>query len=82
MYVPVSLVTDVSGWSRTGLERVTVTPGSTAPVVSLALPKISPVWTCAIAGPANPTSAMMARATKKLLLIRFLLSVTELRTCG
>src|SRR5437016_1596921 len=31
---------------------VTVAPGSTAPVPSVALPKISPVLTCAATGPA------------------------------
>src|SRR5262245_5890827 len=36
---------------------VTVTPGKIAPVPSAALPKISPVLTCAIAGTAQmPTS--------------------------
>ena len=39
----VSLVTAVSGCSRTGPVTVTVTPGSTAPDASVTLPKISPV---------------------------------------
>jgi hypothetical protein len=39
----VSLVTAVSGCSRIGLVSVTITPGSTPPDESVALPKIEPV---------------------------------------
>jgi hypothetical protein len=42
-YAPLSTVTTVSGVMSDGLVSVTVTPGSTAPELSVALPKISPL---------------------------------------
>src|SRR4029453_11680177 len=46
---PVSDVTATSGWMSDAPLNVIVAPGSTAPVLSVALPKISPVLTCAAA---------------------------------
>ncbi len=59
--LPVSLLAAVCGWMSAGLVSVTVAPGSTAPVSSVTLPVISPVWTCASAGIA-PTN-MASRAS-------------------
>src|SRR6478752_6563740 len=49
-YPPLSVVIAVCGWMSAWPLRVTVTPGNTAPVPSVAFPKISPVLTCASAG--------------------------------
>ena len=68
-YVPVALVTAVSGCSSLGPLSVTVTPGSTPPDESVTLPKISPVWLCALAIALVANSATSAR-TITLNLIR------------
>src|SRR5947207_4223957 len=64
-YAPVSVVTATIGWMSAGLMSVTVTPGSTAPVVSVALPRISPVLTCARAA-AAPAARIRQRITPVL----------------
>src|SRR5262245_61814381 len=51
-YAPVSLVVTTSGWISDAPLSVTDTPGRIAPGPSVALPKISPVLTWALAGPA------------------------------
>src|ERR1700730_16969239 len=54
-YAPLSELTAAIGWMSEGPLRVTLTPGRTAPLPSVTLPKTSPVLTCAIAAlaPAN-----------------------------
>jgi len=47
-----------------GLVSVTVTPGSTAPVLSTTFPKISPVLTCAAAGIAHMPSASVSKPVR------------------
>src|SRR3990172_6518329 len=58
---------------RAGLAIVTVTPGSTAPELSVARPTISPVCTCADPAVALATSASTARLAVTAFLIRLLL---------
>jgi len=74
---PVSLVVAVCGWSSEGPVSVTVTPGSTAPDVSLTLPKISPVCDWAHAPDALSTSASAASRAVKRNFIVFLASTNE-----
>src|SRR5205823_8136094 len=57
---PVSLGVAVCGCSSEGPVSVTITPGSTAPDVSVTLPKISPVCDWAHAGATPSASASAA----------------------
>ena len=58
--MPVSLLTAVWGASSDPPVSVTVTPGTTAPDESVALPKISPVC-CADADDTTPNGASSVR---------------------
>ena len=70
-YAPVVSVTCVCGAANqpVAAESVTVTPGSTAPLVSVTMPVIEPVWTCACAVAAASTQSMQS-TTRKTNLMR------------
>ena len=54
--MPCPPVTTTRSWIIAGLEAVTVTPGSTAPVASLAVPTRRPRSSCAPAGTASASA--------------------------
>src|SRR5687767_10327052 len=59
-YEPLAAVPVVCGVINAGLVSVTVAPGRTAPVPSVTLPKISPVWVWATALVADSTNTKAA----------------------
>src|SRR5260221_4119015 len=72
VYAPVAVVTAVCGGCSPRPLTVTLTPGNTAPVASVALPKICPIaW--ALADPASskrtPAMSRPARTTRILVLL-------------